>query len=57
MHQMMLWSTTLTRTQWNRISNGFSLAYLHGHRENGVPLNMKLTEYIMQLQNGTITSK
>ena len=27
------------------------------HRENGVPPNRKLMKYIMQLQNGTITSR
>ena len=40
--------------EWN--SNSFSLSYLHGHtRENGIPLNRKLTGYILQLQSGTIT--
>ena len=28
-----MWSTTLTRTRWNGISNGLSLSYLHRHTE------------------------
>ena len=33
------------------------LSYTFTHRENGVPLNRKLMEYIMQLQSRTIASR
>ena len=39
----------------------FPIAFLHipsqRHKGNGAPQNKKLTVYIMQSQNGTITSK